>query len=295
MSALLIEWLNRDLHLDRRVTSVEKDLSNGYLLGQVLRELEVDLSFPAGYVDNDTVAAMVGNMEQLSIALRSHGIAFTVDIARGIMMEKKGAATKVCLAWMPSSLTAVFVAAWQVLMDLHTHMEKRKTKAKHVVPSTLSVRPPANGNRHFPPTDPHVRCWKLCECDAVQSTREATELQFELSLREKRRLVVVQQNDRAAADLHDGVAGFEKNFKRLGISTGDEDSNARLAPIQGTGLEHVATLETRVEACQFRPASNVQMMKELRERRKVHLSAHKERASRRRKMLVDQTRNTIEV
>ncbi|ETW06748.1 hypothetical protein H310_02910 [Aphanomyces invadans] len=359
MSALLIEWLNRDLHLDRRVTSVEKDLSNGYLLGQVLRELEVDLSFPAGYVDNDTVAAMVGNMEQLSIALRSHGIPFTVDIARGIMMEKKGAATK-------------------VLMDLHTHMEKRKTKAKHVVPSTLSVRPPANGNRHLPTTDPHdtterfvetliksvdpadvnnhnridmaihlrkfsefmwqsddataahlasksqasaaasaerrhdeqththekqkflqqwtdngEKAWALNQ--AVQSTREATELQFELSLREKRRLVVVQQNDRAAADLHDGVAGFEKNFKRLGISTGDEDSNARLAPIQGTGLEHVATLETRVEACQFRPASNVQMMKELRERRKVHLSAHKERASRRRKMLVDQTRNTIEI
>ncbi|RHY74387.1 hypothetical protein DYB30_009554 [Aphanomyces astaci] len=330
MSALLIEWLNRDFHLHRPVVSMEKDLSNGYLLGQVLHALDLNASFPAGYHDCDTVPAMVANMEQLSAALRPIRVAFPVELARGIMMEKKGAAAKVRRAQMftyPEVMCAISERFVETLInsldpadvnnlnriDMAIHLRKFSqfmwdtdhgnatffaSKSQESAAASADRRHEAQAHIHEKRT--FLQQWTHDGEDAwvvnqsVQSTREATELQFELSLREKRRLIVVQQNDTAAADLHDGVAGFDKNFKRLGISSGDEDANVRLPPIQGTGLEHLVTLETRVDGCHFRPASNVQMMKELRERRKVHLHAQKERASRRRKMLVDQTRNTIE-
>jgi len=118
-------------------------------------------------------------------------------------------------------------------------------------------------------------------------------LQFELSLREKRRVLLQFQNENACADLNQGVKSFERNIKRLGIS--DDGSCTKMSPIKGTGLEHLEMLEKRVDSLHFRPSSNIQMMKDLRERRKLQLNAQKERASRRRKMLVDQTRNIVEV
>ncbi|KAF0734951.1 hypothetical protein Ae201684_008428 [Aphanomyces euteiches] len=358
MSALLIKWINTDFNLRRKVVSLEKDLSNGFLLGELLHELKLETDFTA-YIDSDSVPSTLANFERLATSLGAIHITLSVEMARSIMMEKKGAAAK-------------------VLMELKALLDRRQAKHHHSQPSTASVRPPPEvTRRHFcsvnskdtnekfvenlidslDPADVnnhnrvdmaiHLRkfsefMWQTEQqnskffsdkrqqelaakaqqrerdishlhekqeflknwCDegqrewatnqAVKTSREATQLSFELGQREKRRLIAIQNNDIAASDLEDGVTSFDRNFNRLGISTGS-DEKVHLARIQGTALEHISKLEQEVNKCQFRPASNIQMMKELRERRKIHLNAQKERASRRRKMLVDQTRNTIEI
>ncbi|OQS01551.1 hypothetical protein ACHHYP_00619 [Achlya hypogyna] len=349
MSALLLAWLESSVSLPRTIKFLEKDLSNGFLLGQVLGQLDMEADASA-YVDSDDVPAILRNFERLAASLRAVDIRISVDLARSIMMEKKD------------------------------HVDrKQQSRPKHLEPATASLRPPpGNSHRHMTeadPTDPSARfvedlinsidpsdwnnhnrvdmaihlrkftefMWSSSDATANyfasekerrlqaaqqsrddelahthekqgfmrewtdlgrekwaanqqhKRAREAEQLQFELSLRERRRVIVAHQNDAAAMDLHDGVSSFDKNFKRLGISSGDEDGVARLMPAKGTGLEHLVELERRVEGCHFRPSSNIQMMKELRDRRKMHLNAQRERASRRRKMLVDQTRNTIEI
>ncbi|OQS07966.1 hypothetical protein THRCLA_00055 [Thraustotheca clavata] len=358
MSALLLAWLNGEIKLERSIQSLEKDLSNGYLLGQLLIHLGIDQD--SSYNDTDVVSSVLANFEQLATSLRHADITLPVELVRGIMMEKKGAVAK-------------------LLIQIKNYVDRKQSKPHHLEPSTASLRPPPAGkSRHMPHIEPadakerfvdnlistidpsdwnnhnrvdmaiHLRKFSEFMWNTEENTanffanekekqlnqkqqqrsselththekqsflkqwtdkgleewtanqkhkcnREAEELQFELSLRERRRVIVAHQNDAAAMDLADGVSSFDKNFKRLGISNGDDDNPQRLTPIQGTGLEHLVELERRVEACHFRPSSNIQMMKELREKRKMHLNAQRERASRRRKMLVDQTRNTIQV
>jgi hypothetical protein len=94
MSALLIKWINGEFNLKRKITFLERDLSNGYLLGELLHALNLE-SNVAAYTDADDVASTLGNFEQVALTLKEIGINMNVDLARSIMMEKKGAVSKV--------------------------------------------------------------------------------------------------------------------------------------------------------------------------------------------------------
>ncbi|KDO20895.1 hypothetical protein SPRG_14126 [Saprolegnia parasitica CBS 223.65] len=360
MSALLLSWLRSTAQLPRSVECLERDLSNGYLLGHILSSLELEAA-PESYADSANLASVLLNFERLEKSLHGVGIRLAPDTARNIMMEKKGAVAK-------------------LLMQLKEHVDRKEaSRPQRIEPATASLRPPPDGShRHMPAPDMtsprdrfveniiasidpsdwnnhnrvdmaiHLRkftefMWSASDAtaahfasehdhklaaarrtrddelththekqafleqwsamgrdkwaanQAVKRNREAEQLQFELSLRERRRVIIAHANEAAAMDLADGVSSFDKNFKRLGISSGDDDTGVRLTPAKGSGLDHLVELETRVESFHLRPSSNIQMMKELRDRRKLHLNAQRERASRRRKMLVDQTRNTIEI
>jgi hypothetical protein len=38
MSSILLTWLNTDVDLSKKVTNMEKDFANGYLLGELLHK-----------------------------------------------------------------------------------------------------------------------------------------------------------------------------------------------------------------------------------------------------------------
>lgn len=45
MSELILSWLNEELQLSTKVTSFEKDFSNGYLFGEILAKYNQQLNF----------------------------------------------------------------------------------------------------------------------------------------------------------------------------------------------------------------------------------------------------------
>lgn len=45
MSELILGWLNDELQLSRRVTSFERDFTNGFLFGEILARYNQQLNF----------------------------------------------------------------------------------------------------------------------------------------------------------------------------------------------------------------------------------------------------------
>ena len=45
MSDLILNWLNEEIQLSKRVSSFEDDFSNGYLLGELLNKYNQQLNF----------------------------------------------------------------------------------------------------------------------------------------------------------------------------------------------------------------------------------------------------------
>jgi hypothetical protein len=141
-----------------------------------------------------------------------------------------------------------------------------------------------------------TQAWRANQ--AAKCHRIQEQLQMELSLREKRRVLAMHGQNSAAEDIDEGISSFEKNFKRLGIGSQESSTNFNLhANPHHDSNPTTVSVSTPASAVvvPFRPSSNLDMMKELKEKRHFQLLAQKERASRRRKILVDQTRDAIDV
>ncbi|GLD99909.1 hypothetical protein PINS_up008637 [Pythium insidiosum] len=123
---------------------------------------------------------------------------------------------------------------------------------------------------------------------------ERNDLRLELTLEERRRRFQAARLSAEQSDATDGVAFFERNMTRLGLdgpsSSAGSEPPLRAVPATDPGpMAHLHALEQRVESLQFRPSNNLQMMKELRARRKAQLAAEKDRRIRRMKAMKDAT------
>ncbi len=45
MSEIILNWLNEEIQLSKRVSNFEEDFSNGYLLGELLSKYNQQLNF----------------------------------------------------------------------------------------------------------------------------------------------------------------------------------------------------------------------------------------------------------
>uniref|UniRef100_K3WB56 Calponin-homology (CH) domain-containing protein n=1 Tax=Globisporangium ultimum (strain ATCC 200006 / CBS 805.95 / DAOM BR144) TaxID=431595 RepID=K3WB56_GLOUD len=90
MTSLLLHWLNDELRLHRKVDVVERDLSNGYLLAEILHVFGLETHLDK-YEDTVTMPAKIKNMELLGTSLETIGLAFPVRVRRAIMMEDRSA------------------------------------------------------------------------------------------------------------------------------------------------------------------------------------------------------------
>uniref|UniRef100_F7AB98 Sperm flagellar 2 n=1 Tax=Monodelphis domestica TaxID=13616 RepID=F7AB98_MONDO len=94
MSDILCRWLNQEVKLSRTVSSkgIEKDFSNGFLLGELLHKYELQDDFPLfseGRVSN----AKLNNFSRLEPTFQLLGVQFDQNVAQNIMTEKHGSVT----------------------------------------------------------------------------------------------------------------------------------------------------------------------------------------------------------
>ncbi|ETK83349.1 hypothetical protein L915_11404 [Phytophthora nicotianae] len=136
----------------------------------------------------------------------------------------------------------------------------------------------------------HHEKWKHTQRLFLSTERD--DLRLELTLEARRQIYKESKLAESQQDGAVGVVEFEKNMNRLGLASGGAEQPLRAIPASDTGaLAHFHSLEKRVEGLDFRPSSNVKMMKELRKRRKAQLAAEKDRRMRRQKALADQKKS----
>nr|XP_020851340.1 sperm flagellar protein 2 isoform X1 [Phascolarctos cinereus] len=95
MSDIVCKWLNQEVKLSRTVSpkALEKDFSNGFLLGELLHKHELQDDFPQfseGRVSN----AKLNNFSRLEPTFQLLGVQFDQNVAQNIMTEKHGSVTK---------------------------------------------------------------------------------------------------------------------------------------------------------------------------------------------------------
>ncbi|CAN0367690.1 unnamed protein product [Ectocarpus sp. 8 AP-2014] len=85
-----LRWLNEDLSLKQRVLNLKHDLSNGYLLGEILHIHNHQPNF-ALFQELETSEAKVNNFILLEPTLRLLGVPFDAQVAYNVMQGTPGA------------------------------------------------------------------------------------------------------------------------------------------------------------------------------------------------------------
>ncbi|CAM9201758.1 unnamed protein product [Ectocarpus fasciculatus] len=85
-----LRWLNEDLVLKQRVLNLEHDLSNGYLLGEILHIHNHQTNFGL-FQELETSEAKVNNFILLEPTLRLLGVPFDAQVAYNVMQGTPGA------------------------------------------------------------------------------------------------------------------------------------------------------------------------------------------------------------
>lgn len=119
---------------------------------------------------------------------------------------------------------------------------------------------------------------------------ERNDLRLELTLEKRREIFQERNTNESRLDASQGVVEFEKNMTRLGLEQGSADQEelrAVSADDEGA-VAHFYRLERRVEELDFRPSSNIKMMKELKRRRKAQLATEKDRRIRKQRAAAEQ-------
>ena len=134
--------------------------------------------------------------------------------------------------------------------------------------------------------------WEINEQKRIES--EKMRLRFELAVVAKREAVAENQRLIHAHDGKTGVTSFERNMKRLGVGNNDADPSEQ-RPSHESGLNYLERLEDTISEAKLTPEGNHELMENLKRAEKVNKKARKERETRRRKMLVDQSRAQAEL
>ncbi|XP_019488516.1 PREDICTED: sperm flagellar protein 2 [Hipposideros armiger] len=95
MSEILCQWLNQELKVSQTVSpkSFAKAFSSGYLIGEVLHKFELQDDF-SEFSESRVSSAQLNNFSRLEPTLRLLGVQFDQNVAKSIITEKPGAATK---------------------------------------------------------------------------------------------------------------------------------------------------------------------------------------------------------
>lgn len=120
MTSLLLRWLNDELQLPRKVESLERDLSSGFVFAQVLHAFGLEPHLDK-YHDSSATSAKLHNMEQLALALEAVGVAFPMRLRRAILMEDRS-------------------AILQLLLQVKDFVQSRSTRKASSVPPAATAR-----------------------------------------------------------------------------------------------------------------------------------------------------------
>src|SRR5437762_3420153 len=83
---VLLAWCNDELRLSRRVTDLQADFANGYLLGEILdKHARFGADFKGVFVDGHRTDAVRNNWAALQPALQRLGVRITANDVRRIV------------------------------------------------------------------------------------------------------------------------------------------------------------------------------------------------------------------
>ena len=94
MSAILLDWVNRELRLSRAVSNIDADFSNGFLFGEILFRFNQQKDFTYHFVDKDTVSCKIDNFCCLEPTFAALQMKVTATTATAVMNETPGAAAQ---------------------------------------------------------------------------------------------------------------------------------------------------------------------------------------------------------
>ncbi|CAE7885679.1 grxB, partial [Symbiodinium necroappetens] len=99
MSQLVLDWLNKDVCLSRKVKIFERDFANGYLFGELLYKHGLLQAFEEEFVDESHLAAKRQNFSMVQQALREAvgelGVKLSNDQVEEIMDEDRGSSLRI--------------------------------------------------------------------------------------------------------------------------------------------------------------------------------------------------------
>ncbi|XP_076440661.1 sperm flagellar protein 2-like isoform X2 [Babylonia areolata] len=95
MTDILCRWLNDELSISQRVeqATFAKEFSSGYLIGEVLSKYQLQDDFDQ-FSTSRTADSKLNNFTRLEPVLHLLGIPFDTNVARDVMTEKHGMATR---------------------------------------------------------------------------------------------------------------------------------------------------------------------------------------------------------
>ncbi|XP_077203085.1 sperm flagellar protein 2 isoform X7 [Paroedura picta] len=95
MTDILCDWLNREVKLSRVVDqeTFPREFASGYLIGELLHKYELQDDFDQ-FSQSRVANAKLNNFSRMEPTLQLLGVQFDQNVARNIMTEQRGAATK---------------------------------------------------------------------------------------------------------------------------------------------------------------------------------------------------------
>ncbi|KAL2091758.1 hypothetical protein ACEWY4_011556 [Coilia grayii] len=95
MSDILCRWLNSELRLSKVVeqSTISRDFSNGYLIGEVLHKYELQNDFEQ-FSKSSSSNAKLNNFTRIEPTLHLLGVPFDLAMAKAVMQGQPGAATR---------------------------------------------------------------------------------------------------------------------------------------------------------------------------------------------------------
>lgn len=93
MASLILNWLNNEVKLSKRISMIEEDFSNGYLFGEILHKYKQISNFNE-YRNKDDLNYKIRNFKFIEKAFKELSIKLERARLEDIINKKRGIATR---------------------------------------------------------------------------------------------------------------------------------------------------------------------------------------------------------
>ncbi|KAL3868818.1 hypothetical protein ACJMK2_041577, partial [Sinanodonta woodiana] len=327
MTEILCRWLNDELSVSQKIeqTTFSKDFSSGYLIGEVLNKHGLQNDFDQ-FSQSKTADSKLNNFMLLEPTLHLLGIPFDINLARDVMTEKHGVATRLMYQLYvalnnkkKANLTGVAMETMRPAAPAKLNAVESgiyKDRLKHITPrqTDLDLN---NLVEHYHEKQIEMEKTAFRERFLEQEKIRQQQQSQRQKLLERSREMRLKQSEMVAklqaATVNIPVPPDEKTKKTLqmrhtnrmkreatetlkAISSFEDKMMSIVPPSkdddEGIDMEYILGRDEEKSALDsvdlIKPASNDEYIGKIRKRLEEDASARSEREKRRRKVLVDQ-------
>ncbi|WAR24394.1 SPEF2-like protein [Mya arenaria] len=292
MTDILCRWLNDELKVSQRAdpTTFERDFASGFLIGEVLEKYQLQNDFDK-FSQSKTSDSKLNNFTRIEPTLHLLAIPFDTNVARAIMTETHGVATRLMYQLYialtnkkKSNLTGVAMETMRPAAPAKLNAVESgiyKDRLKHMTPRQSDLELQDVVNRFHE---------KQIEMEKVAFRERFLEQERIREQQQKERKLLI---DRARAmklkqsemDTVRAISDFEERMKLSMPPTKDDDD-------EGIEMEYLLAREDEKSDLEnadlIKPRTNDEYIGKIRKRLQEDSSARAEREKRRRKVIVDQ-------